>query len=234
MKFRCGSHSGAVPHKVQGSADLSSSVLTAIDREALRRIRVASVLGAERSQRFAGDAFERWGIAVEFARSCASVGELTNGYAAPETLGVDRWLALLAAYHRWRTAVLVIDLGTAVTLDYVDQQGGHLGGYIVPGSHLMRSTLVKDTADIDVRGSTTADTLLPGGSTAEAVSRGTLLALKHLVEGEIRTFSSKFPNGCVSVLCGGGSAALAPHIQADFVVLPDLVLDGLSVALPEP
>lgn len=234
MKYRIGSFSGAVVHRVDGSADLAASELAAIDGGVIQRIRAGSVMGAARTQRFADEASAAWGVEVEFAHSAPSAGGVTNGYAEPESLGVDRWLAVLAAFQRWRKALLVIDLGTAVTLDYVHDSGRHLGGYIVPGSHLMQSSLLKDTAAIDFRepGQTFAHPLLPGESTAQAVSRGSVLALKHLIEREADTFGSQFSDGCVNVLCGGGSREIANHLQGNFVVVPDLVLDGLSIALP--
>jgi len=234
MKYRCSSFAGAVVHRADGSVDLTASELLAIDGGVIQRIRASSVLDRARTQRFADEVLERWGVSVEFARSAAAVGDVTNGYADPASLGVDRWLAVLAAYHRFRTAVVVVDLGTAATLDYVDVAGRHLGGYIVPGSHLMQSTLLQDTAAIDIQEPTQplTEALLPGESTTQAVLRGTLLSLKYLIEGEATSFGAQFPGECVTVLCGGGSQQIAPHLKGEFVVIPDLVLDGLSVALP--
>gem|GEM_PF-835709 len=184
MKYRFGSFTGAVAHRADGSVDLSASELAAINRGSVKRIRAGSVMGAAHTQRFADEASAAWGVEVEFARSVAAAGGVTNGYARPETLGVDRWLAVLAAYQKWRKAVLVVDLGTAVTLDYVDDMGRHLGGYIVPGSHLMQSSLLKDTAAIDFQQSshTLTPPVEPGESTAQAVLRGALLTLKHLID----------------------------------------------------
>ena len=234
MKYRCGAHSGSIAHRVDGSADLAAAELEVLDGGLIRRIRLGTVMGAALSQRFAEEAMERWGVVVEFARSSAAVGRVTNGYADPETLGVDRWLAVLAAYHRWRKAVLVIDLGTATTLDYVDESGQHLGGYIVPGTHLMQSALLKDTAAIDfgAPSQTLAGLVEPGRSTAEAVTWGTLLAVTHLLEGEIDRFGRQYPGGCVGVLCGGASREIVRHLKSNIIVVPELVLDGLSVALP--
>jgi len=234
MKYRCSSFAGAVEHRADGSVDLTANELSALDGGVIQRIRAGSVMDKARTQRFADEALERWGVSVEFAHSTASVGDVTNGYADPASLGVDRWLAVLAAYKRFRKAVLVVDLGTATTLDYVDDGGRHLGGYIVPGTHLMQSTLLKDTAAIDIQEPTEplAGSRLPGESTTDAVMRGTLLAIMHLIEGEAMSYGAQFPGECVNVLCGGGSDEIAPHLKGDFIVIPDLVLDGLSVALP--
>src|SRR5690554_3596933 len=68
-----------------------------------------------------------------------------NGYADYQRLGMDRWLALVAGYQLAGGACVVIDLGTAVTSDLVDASGRHLGGFIAPGSKLLRATLLQHT-----------------------------------------------------------------------------------------
>ena len=70
------------------------------------------------------------------------MGFVKNGYREPSSLGVDRWMVVLAAYHRCSGTALVIDLGTAITLDYIRSDGQHLGGYIVPGTHLSQRALL--------------------------------------------------------------------------------------------
>ena len=67
-------------------------------------------------------------------------------------LGVDRWLALVAAWNMVRQPAVVADLGTAATLDFVAGDGRHVGGYIVPGPGLMAKALARDTARVRVSG----------------------------------------------------------------------------------
>lgn len=71
-----------------------------------------------------------------------------NGYADYQRLGMDRWLAIIGAYQLARGACLVLDLGTAITADYVNAAGEHLGGYICPGLPLMRGLLRTHTQRI--------------------------------------------------------------------------------------
>lgn len=66
------------------------------------------------------------------ARSSKRLASVTNGYDDATKLGMDRWLALVAGYELCKKACVVIDLGTAVTVDFVDASGRHLGGYIAP------------------------------------------------------------------------------------------------------
>ena len=89
---------------------------------------------------------DHWGVVAEFAQSREQVGEVRNAYAEPGHLGVDRWLAVLAAYKRARGACCVLDAGSALTLDIVRRDGQHEGGYIVPGLTMQRAALLERTA----------------------------------------------------------------------------------------
>ena len=77
---------------------------------------------------------------------------VSNSYDVVENMGVDRWLAMIAAYHSplrgSQEAVCVVDCGTAITLDVVGSDGKHLGGLIMPGFQTMYKSLMKQTGDI--------------------------------------------------------------------------------------
>ena len=198
------------------------------------RLRVASVAADETAAAIESWAHSALGVEVEFARTAAAFGGLINSYAEPERMGVDRWLAMLAAYVPRRSAVLVIDAGTAVTLDYVDADGRHRGGYILPGQRLSRSALLRDTSR--VRFSEDVDVLpLPGCSTAEAVSNGALFVLVAAVESAIRQAQEVWGRQFSVVLTGGDGGEILRHVNTgslDCEFAPDLVFEGLGIALP--
>src|SRR5690606_16101045 len=105
------------------------------------RMLVASVRGDGFKKVFSSVMTEKWHLQPEFATVTASCAGVQNGYVVPEKLGVDRWLALLAAYTTAAGPCCVVDCGTTITVDFVDRTGRHRGGYIVPGLHLMRDAL---------------------------------------------------------------------------------------------
>jgi len=226
LKYRCGSQRGRLDYPSQTEVGLP-------DIEPPQRVRVASVLNAERNSRLADAIEQRWGVGCEFARSTQFCAGVQNGYAEPAALGVDRWLAVLAAHAQLQGAVLVADLGTAATLDFVTAEGVHLGGFIVPGSALMRRSLLQDTAAIRFEDSDQVANLAPGTQTADAVERGILAALVHLLDGELERFSRLCDHNARLVLCGGDAERVATHLQSEHRVLPDLVLDGLALALSD-
>src|SRR5260221_2473034 len=87
-------------------------------------------------------------VKIEFVTASQEYHGLTNGYLNPSLLGADRWLALIGAWTLARSALCVVDAGTAVKVDSVDASGQHLGGLIAPGIHMMREALMSKTSDI--------------------------------------------------------------------------------------
>lgn len=73
---------------------------------------------------------------------------LVNRYATPEALGIDRWLGMIAVFERCRSDFVVIDAGTAITVDWVTAEGQHQGGHIVASKRLLQRTLLGDTGGI--------------------------------------------------------------------------------------
>ena len=126
--------------------------------------------------------------AWHFERTREQCLGLTNGYRQPALLGVDRWIAMIAAFARVGEAVCVVDAGTACTLDAVDSAGRHLGGVIAPGVGLMQSSLRKDTSDIDLHAKRSSgdDEGLFAKSTAGGIASGSVFSLAALAERGVR------------------------------------------------
>ena len=138
---------------------------------------------------------------------------------------MDRFLALLAAYHRARAPVLVCGVGTALTIDLVDGDGRHLGGRIAPSPTLMREVLHARAAHLPEQGGRYD---LFARDTDDALESGCLGAAVALVEQTQREALARVPTPPVLVLHGGGADALAPHLP-DAVLHGSLVLNGLAI-----
>ncbi len=192
------------------------------------RIRIASVVGAlEGALREWGRT--HWGVDPEFARVVDGTAGLVCGYREPARLGVDRWLAMLGARARSRQDLLVVSCGTALTVDLVDAQGRHRGGYIVPGYSTMSSSLGAGTWGVRPDASR-IPSCAPGTTTAEAVANGCLLAMLGVVEHGLAEL-----NAPEVMVTGGEGALLVPHLVRRVPVreTPALVMEGLEVALPD-
>jgi len=191
------------------------------------RILIASVASGEINGELRRWIEATWKISPDFIQSEAQYLGVTNGYRQPERLGVDRWLALIAAYHHCRGPVGIVDAGTAVTIDLVDRLGIHQGGWILPGLALYPRCLRANTAIPDF--GELAPTLTFGAGTAEAIANGGLAAVAGAIETAARIASTQETlRGIRWVLTGGDADRLASMISLDFEIIGELVMDGLN------
>jgi type III pantothenate kinase len=172
----------------------------------------------------------RWGVRPGLASVHAEQRGLSNGYDDPSQMGVDRWLALLAAWEATEDGLCVVDCGSAVTIDLVNAQGRHLGGYILPGLRLMARSLLESTGRIRFEDAEPADSLDPGRCTAEAVRHGAVLA----AVGAVAAARGCLPDSAVCYLTGGDAPLMRPHLAGEVRCVPELVMDGLHLNLKEP
>ena len=193
--------------------------------EQIKRVRVASVAGDDANQCIAEFTLQQWGVEAEFARTQSCQAGVTNSYADPSRMGVDRWLAILSGWHRARQACWVVDCGSAITVEQIDDQGCHIGGYIIPGLQLMSRNLLSNTAEIIVDHSLEAFDSRPGVNTSEAVQHGINLTFMALAK-QIRGMAGDTP-----LYVTGGDGELFCSLIEGAQWCPDLVMDGLELAL---
>jgi type III pantothenate kinase len=217
---------GAAAHGSWGEADWRRE----IEGSGASRVLAASVATPARNALLTEACQRSLGRPPEFVVSTAAAAGVRNGYSNPAQLGVDRWLAVIGAFHRHTAACCVVDAGTAMTIDAVDGAGQHLGGFIVPGPRLMVDSLLTGTSDLADRWSwdSSPDTMRFPGNTRDAIEHGCLRALASLVESTRRQLASHASQAPRVVLTGGGAALLAPWIPQPIDFIPDLVLQGLA------
>lgn len=161
-------------------------------------------------------------IEIIIPKSSAAFGSVSNAYPQPEKLGVDRWLALLAAHQYYPGNSCIIDCGTAITLDFIDSHGQHRGGLISPGLMLMKKALAQNTAALDLSQQTQA--LVLADNTLNAIDSGTLLAAIGLIETAIRRYQ---PVEQV-IIIGGDADLIRQNLSMSLIADDQLVFKGLQ------
>jgi type III pantothenate kinase len=196
------------------------------------RTRAASVLAEAAGAMLSAVLQKRFSVVTEFARSTAECAGVRSAYEQAGSLGVDRWLGIVAAYAEFKRAVVVVSAGTALTIDWVDAVGMHRGGYIIPGARLMAEALLRSTDRVRFDGLPLLASAAPGRETGDCVYNGIALALAGAVQ--LALTQARAALGDVQLVFAGGDAATLSGLLADEVVAmrPDLVLDGLRLALP--
>ena len=172
---------------------------------------------------------ELWDIPAHWVVPSAAEAGLVNGYDHPTRLGADRWVAMIGARHRMLARgesrpLVVVMVGTAVTVEAIDVHGRFLGGFILPGHGIMLRALESGTAGLhvptgDVRQfpTNTSDALTSGGTYAIAG------AIERMVQ-HVRRHSGAEP---ACFMTGGAGWKMAPHMSVAFELVESLIFDGL-------
>lgn len=198
--------------------------------EKVQRVLVSSVLDDDYAKKIVTWSLARFNVNPEFARSEHRCNGVINGYQHPEKLGVDRWLGVLAAKSQSSNACIVVDCGSAITVDLVTAQGEHLGGYIAPGLRLMREALGMKTSGIKLGQIGYPEESFPGRNTVVAIKAAELAMITGLVEQAKSVLRHYDANGVELWITGGDGKWLSSRF-ADSKFVEDLVLDGLDIAL---
>ncbi len=164
---------------------------------------------------------------VEFVTAREAQCGVRNGYAQPNRLGSDRWAALIAAWRQTQAPCLVVNCGTATTVDALSAKGEFLGGLILPGIDMMRSSLLQGTARVkEANGRWQA---FPR-NTADAVASGTIQATVGAIHQQYELLGVP---GAACVLDGGAADQIQSLLGLPVKRIDNLVLRGLQIMAEE-
>lgn len=164
----------------------------------------------------------------------------------PSEMGADRLVNALATYKLFGAPAIVVDFGTATTIDVVDKKGNYLGGIIAPGLGLGREALAKKTAllpwlefdkigrSIKLKSKKTASNQMAGISmigknTVQAMSLGLVAGQTALVDECVVRISRELGTRPKVIATGGYAGLIVPHSRKIKMVDPDLTLKGLCL-----
>jgi len=166
------------------------------------------------------------GLELHWNVARSSQAGVTNGYDDPSRLGADRWAALMGAWARVGSACVVVNAGTAITVDSLSRDGHFLGGIILPGLDTMLDALEARTAGLR---------RMPGvhrdfpTNTADAMTTGVIDAAVGAVQRVRARLERRMPGEVRILLSGGAALALRPHLGDTCEQVDQLVLEGLRV-----
>ncbi|WP_028080886.1 type III pantothenate kinase [Solimonas soli] len=199
-------------------------VIAQLPAAAFDAVWVSHVTGAAHETALIDATRSRYGQAPRFARSTAEWHGLRNAYREPERLGVDRWLAMIAAWQAHRGAAVIANAGTALTVDVIAADGQHSGGIIAAGlAAQQRAVLGSTRFDVGAFGADEDAAL--GTDSQSCVRQGALLACR----GAVEYVEALAPDDAIRWLTGGDAHVLAAGLHRKWRHEPQLVLDGLLV-----
>lgn len=189
-----------------------------------RKIVISNVAGPHTQQKIS-TALKHFDAPPHWLTSTKTCCGLTNGYADPSQLGSDRWAALIGARREKSGPLLVVNAGTALTIDAMNDAGEFLGGLIVPGVRLMMRSLTASTAHAHA---VDGEFVQFPTSTTDAIYSGALNAALGAVTRMREALVARVGFTPTCVISGGAAVALVPHLPSPTHEIPHLVLLGLA------
>ena len=187
---------------------------------------ISSVAGDDTTGELVGWLNRKWSIDAHMVKASAEAYGVINSYVQPETLGSDRWAALIAVRHRYSQPATIIDCGTAITIDFLDGNR-FCGGVILPGLQVSRSSLVSNTAKLQLESTESISSIAT--STSAGIQSGTLLGLVGGIEHIVKQQRQETGQSSTVYLTGGSADRILPYLALASEVVDDLVLQGIEV-----
>jgi type III pantothenate kinase len=190
------------------------------------------IVAGEAIRRRVEEQMEIWDIPASWVVPKGSEAGLTNGYDHPTRLGADRWVAMIGAHARMKTQtaglppspMVVVMVGTAVTVEAVDARGHFLGGLILPGHGIMLRALESGTAGLRVP---TGEVTWFPTNTSDALTSGGTYAIAGAVERMVQHVRQHCGIEPKCYMTGGAGWKMLPSMSLHFELVETLIFDGL-------
>jgi len=172
----------------------------------------------------------RWHCPVEQVASTRECAGIVSGYTEPARLGPDRLIAMVGARTVTSEPAIVVDCGTAVTIDMLDGKGRHRGGWIIPGLSLMGRSLSRGTGAIGDLPMAQGMPVTPefGRDTESGIVQGGLAAIAGAIERAMELAMQTLGRQPDCLVTGGDGAQLAAMLGPQCRYVPNLVFAGLA------
>jgi len=190
------------------------------------RAYLCSVLDSDRQAELDACLAERFGEVTRFRSEARALG-IVNGYLEPPRLGADRWMALLGAAAMTDGDCIIIDAGSAITVDLLRSDGRHLGGAILPGFSTSTATFKRIFSHIDFDDPAIAETAAPGCSTEAAIQLDYEHSSLETLPALVSRWMQIFENEAGLLLTGGDAPRVQRLLQQPARIVPDLVFRGM-------
>jgi len=211
-----------------GLANNTEDLFAQLKHVVVDRILLSSVRSVKLTDDLVGLIKNQFNCLVLQAISTLTQCGVTNNYTNPSQLGVDRWLAVIAGYKLAAGSCIVIDAGSAITIDYVDADGVFQGGVIAPGLEMLKQSLKGGTDRVSFESGFSISKNPLGLSTQAAVSSGVMLMLIGFINETLVSLSRHCYESPAIYITGGDAQSIMPYIDVDLRYVDGLVLDGLA------
>lgn len=178
---------------------------------------------------------EHWSVEPRWVVASEAEAGLVNGYDFPARLGADRWVAMVGARHHMlrqgpARPLLLVMVGTAVTVEAIDPAGRFLGGLIIPGHGIMLRALEAGTAGLHVP---TGEVVEFPTNTSDGLTSGGTYAIAGACERMAQHLARRCGAEPLCLMTGGAGWKMLPSMSRSFELIENLIFDGLLVIAEE-
>ena len=145
----------------------------------------------------------------------------------PKQLGSDLIAAAVAGIEEYTVPLIMIDLGTAITIAVINEKKEYLGGVIYPGINTAFSSLTRAAAKLESARMEKVDNVI-GKDTVSSIQSGMLFGTASMLDGMIRKIKASYPNALV-ILSGGHGSLIKEYLEEKVILDDDVVLKGLNI-----
>lgn len=197
-----------------------------MDLQGVKDIVYVNVADASFAEQLGDFCLQAWNVEPYELKPAASCCGVKNTYRGAGGLGADRWAAAIGAWSLVNDAAVIVDCGTAITIDGLTCRGEYIGGSIMPGIRLARQSLSTHTSRIgDFKGTPIR---LPGGNAAEGVSSGVYFGAAGGIDRLVDEYLELLGDKATLFITGGDAYKLTTFTKHQFIHQPHLVLLGLA------
>lgn len=199
--------------------------------KAVSKVYIASVASSEKKQQLKHWCKQSLGTQAVFFDSGKQFGQLVNAYQNISKMGVDRWCAMVAAWSRVENTVMIVDIGTAMTLDAIGADGRHIGGQIVAAYPIVKAGFQIITPQLPELSDDHSRVAMFAKDTHQAMRSGYILSAVATIEYFYQQLKIQQANQPEVFLCGGYASNISALLNIPHIIEPKLVFYGMAELL---
>jgi len=212
----------------------TNNFLTRLSRykhKSIEQIYFVSVISSSQTKHIVQELKSLFGCKTIQIKSTSKLLSVSNGYKFPAKLGSDRWVSIVASYNLYQKSIFIVDCGTAISLDFINNEAKHLGGYILGGfqgymnsfmdAYNLRGIKTKTMSFKSKRSMPT--------TTIEAVYKGYNLMIISSIESAFREFKKSNKQSPLLIISGGYGAKISKQLSIKNKFEPNLVIKSIGL-----
>lgn len=208
-----------------------SLILSEYNKISVSLIIISSVISQKNTMLIKEKLRKVFNCEIKQIKSSENLLGVTNGYNIPRKLGADRWVTIVASHISFRKPLIIVDCGTAISIDCVNKNGRHLGGYILSGynGYAQAFANAHNLKNIKLKSSNIYNKKSLPKKTGDAITSGYVLMVASAIEKIYDDMLYKFKDKPALIMTGSYAKQILPYVSISVIYERYLVLKSLGI-----